>query len=176
MELLCLRGAKRLAQKLCKQRHPGAKANRMFIPCMEIAPAVEAFRQVSSRGALLATHFILSRFEEEAYRCLNSDEGRKVVAISTNVAGDANSIQNAVMHDYEAERRLWIAVLMQAVVEWRSDRMRAKRDAEAFLFHNEKDFQMVCAGAGMDPSALRSQLLRLCRGSGTVVVPQPQIA
>lgn len=98
------------------------------------------------------------------------------MAIATNAEGDASSIQTAVMHDYEAERRLWIAVLMQAVQEWRSDRMRAKREAEAFLFHNEKDFQIVCAGAGMDPSALRSQLLRLCRVSGTAPMPKPQVA
>jgi hypothetical protein len=104
------------------------------------------------------------------------NEAGKVVASSPIAERDANVVQEEGPHDYEAERRLWIAVLMQAVVEWRSDRMRAKREAEAFLFHNEKDFQMVCAGAGMDPSALRSQLLRLCRGSGTVVVPQPQIA
>jgi hypothetical protein len=111
------------------------------------------------------------------HRCLKAEnEGGKAVTISTNAEGNANAVQKAVSHDYEAERRLWTAVLMQAVQEWRSDRMRAKREAEAFLFHNEKDFQIVCAGAGMDPSALRSQLLRLCRVSGTAAMPQPQVA
>jgi hypothetical protein len=144
---------------------------------MEIGPAAEASPQDSSRGVPLATHFIISRFKAEGYRCpMAEKERRRGMAISTNVAGDADSIQKAVMHDHEAERRLWTAVLMQAVVEWRSDRMRAKREAEAFLFHNEKDFQIVCAGAGLDPSALRLQLLRLCRGSGTGVEPQPQVA
>jgi hypothetical protein len=149
----------------------------MFIPCMEIAPAAETARQGLSRGVPLAIHFFIGGFKEVGHRCLKAEnEGGKAVTISINAGGNANAVQEAVEHDYEAERRLWTAVLMQAVQEWRSDRMRAKREAEAFLFHNEKDFQIVCAGAGMDPSALRSQLLRLCRVSGTAAMPQPQVA
>jgi hypothetical protein len=99
-------------------------------------------------------------------------KGEKVVAISTN----AEEKSNPVSHDYEAEQRLWTAVLSQAVQEWRSDRMRAKREAEAFLFHNERDFEIVCAGAGINPSALRSHLLRLCRASRMAAASQPQVA
>lgn len=59
------------------------------------------------------------------------------------------------------EQRLWVAVLTQALEDWQGDRLRFKREAEQFLFQDEKDFQIVCARAGIDASAFRSQLLRL---------------
>ncbi len=60
-----------------------------------------------------------------------------------------------------AERRLWAAVLLLAVEEWRSNNMRAHREAELFLFESGADFETVCYGAGLDPSTLRSKLRRL---------------
>lgn len=64
------------------------------------------------------------------------------------------------------EQRLWAAVLAQALEDWRGDRIRAKRDAEQFLFNSRGDFETVCAGAGIDPSSFRAQLHRL-RGTET---------
>jgi hypothetical protein len=60
------------------------------------------------------------------------------------------------------EQRLWTAVLLQAVEDWRGDRIRSKREAEQFLFEDHKDFETVCAGAGIDPSSFRSRMRRLC--------------
>ncbi len=59
------------------------------------------------------------------------------------------------------EQRLWVAVLAQAVEDWQGERLRSKRDAEQFLFQDQKDFQIVCARAGIDPISFRSQLLRV---------------
>lgn len=59
------------------------------------------------------------------------------------------------------EQRLWTAVLVQALEEWRGDRIRSKREAEKFLFEDHKDFETVCAGAGIEPSSFRSRLRRL---------------
>ena len=64
----------------------------------------------------------------------------------------------------DPERRLWAAVLLLAVDEWRSNNMRAHRDAEVFLFEGGKDFETVCQGAGLEPSTLRSKLMRLRNG------------
>lgn len=61
------------------------------------------------------------------------------------------------------EQRLWVAVLAQAIEDWQGDRLRSKRDAEQFLFQDQKDFQIVCARAGIDPTSFRSQLFRLRR-------------
>jgi hypothetical protein len=61
----------------------------------------------------------------------------------------------------DPERKLWAAVLLLAVEEWRSSNMRAHREAEAFLFESGADFDTVCYGAGLDPSTLRSKLKRL---------------
>lgn len=61
----------------------------------------------------------------------------------------------------DPERRLWAAVLLLAVEEWRSNNMRAHREAELFLFESGSDFETVCHGAGLDPSTLRSKLKRL---------------
>jgi hypothetical protein len=68
------------------------------------------------------------------------------------------------------ERRLWTAVLTQALEDWRGDRITAKREAERFLFEDERDFETVCAGAGLDPTSFRAQL---CRLRATSIAPQP---
>jgi hypothetical protein len=59
------------------------------------------------------------------------------------------------------EQRLWVAVLAQALEDWHGDRLRSKREAEHFLFEDQKDFEIVCAGAGIEASSLRSQLCRV---------------
>jgi hypothetical protein len=64
----------------------------------------------------------------------------------------------------DPERRLWAAVLLLAVDEWRSNNARAHREAEVFLFEGGKDFETVCHGAGLDPSTLRTRLKRLRNG------------
>ena len=62
-----------------------------------------------------------------------------------------------------AEHRLWTAVITRAVEDWRIGTLRARRDAQRFLFEDDNDFSRVCAGAGLDPSSLRAQLLRIGR-------------
>lgn len=61
----------------------------------------------------------------------------------------------------EAERRLWTAVLVQAVVEWQSNKVRVSRAAEQFLFESDADFETVCASAGLNPQSFRAQLARI---------------
>jgi hypothetical protein len=61
------------------------------------------------------------------------------------------------------ERRLWMAVIVHAVQDWLSGSVRCQREAQRFLFEDNGDFPEVCARAGMDPSHLRSKLLRLGR-------------
>jgi hypothetical protein len=82
-------------------------------------------------------------------------ERQKVFADATPWNPDSGS-------DYEAERRLWTAVLLQAIEDWLSKNMRAYEAANAFLFHGGEDFARVCHGAGIDPSALQSKLRRRC--------------
>jgi hypothetical protein len=59
------------------------------------------------------------------------------------------------------ERRLWIAVLMQAVEDWRSANVRRQKEAEAFFFDRRKDFASVCASAGLDAGNLLKGLARM---------------
>src|SRR3989442_716592 len=61
------------------------------------------------------------------------------------------------------EHRLWSAVILTTVQEWLSGPLRLSRRAEQYLFHDEKDFRMVCQSAGMDPGRLRGQLGRMRR-------------
>ena len=61
----------------------------------------------------------------------------------------------------DGERRLWTAVLVQAIMEWRSNNVRVSRAAERFLFEDRKDFDSVCASAGLNPQSFRSQLARI---------------
>lgn len=71
-------------------------------------------------------------------------------------------------HDLFGERRLWLAVVMQAVEEWRNGTLRDKRLAQHFLFDDSNDFQAVCANAGLDPDNLRSKLLKIGRKMNTL--------
>jgi hypothetical protein len=54
-------------------------------------------------------------------------------------------------------------VLVMAVEEWRDGSLRAKRAAQEFLFEDDRDFEEVCAGAGLDPATFRSKLLKFGR-------------
>ncbi len=63
------------------------------------------------------------------------------------------------------ERRLWIAVLTQAVVEWQSDNLRRSKAAEAFLLRDHEDFSVVCNAAGFEASQFRANLERVSRRS-----------
>jgi hypothetical protein len=59
------------------------------------------------------------------------------------------------------ERRLWTAVIVRAVEDWRTGTVRAQREAQTFLFDDDTDFTSVCGSAGLDPSCLRAKLLKL---------------
>ena len=59
------------------------------------------------------------------------------------------------------EVRLWQAVIVGAIQEWMSGPLRRKREAENFLFNDNKDFPLVCESAGMDAGRLRKKLTRL---------------
>jgi len=62
-----------------------------------------------------------------------------------------------------AERRLWLAVITNAIEDWREGTLRARREAQKFLFESVEDFETVCANAGLDPASLRTSLLRIGR-------------
>lgn len=78
-------------------------------------------------------------------------------------SGQSVSEKSALMQNLGIERRLWLAVVMQAVEEWRSGTLRDKRLAQQFLFDDSNDFQAVCANAGLDADNLRSKLLKIGR-------------
>jgi hypothetical protein len=60
-----------------------------------------------------------------------------------------------------SERRLWTAVVVMAVEDWRSGSLRARRGAQSFLFEDNEDFQAAYASAGLDPATLRARLLKI---------------
>jgi hypothetical protein len=72
----------------------------------------------------------------------------------------ANQVENENDGGF-SQRRLWTAVLLQAVEDWRSTNMRRKREAEEFLFQSKDDFARVCRGAGLEPGGILSKLQRL---------------
>lgn len=59
------------------------------------------------------------------------------------------------------EMRLWQAVIVTTIQEWISGPLRSKRQAEEYLFQDQKDFPVVCQSAGLDPDSLRTKLNRL---------------
>ena len=69
--------------------------------------------------------------------------------------------QNNVTEELISARRLWTAVLVNAVEDWRRGGLRVRREAEEFLFESDADFEMVCAGAGLDAGDFRARLLKI---------------
>jgi hypothetical protein len=78
-------------------------------------------------------------------------------------AGETMESHDTVTEDLIAERRLWTAVVVSAVEEWKTGSLRARREAQQFLFENKDDFELVCAGAGLDPNDMRSRLKKVGR-------------
>jgi hypothetical protein len=68
---------------------------------------------------------------------------------------------DSVTEEFIGERRLWTAVIVNAIEEWKDGTLRARRAAQTFLFESDNDFFSVCASAGLDPSHLRSKLLKI---------------
>jgi len=76
-------------------------------------------------------------------------------------ASAQGSRQEAVTEELIGERRLWTAVVVMAVEDWRNGTLRSQREAQRFLFENDDDFFAVCASAGLDPASLRAKLLKI---------------
>jgi hypothetical protein len=71
--------------------------------------------------------------------------------------------RNAVVGNDEKlmEVRLWQAVVLTTIQEWVSGPLRRKREAEDYLFKDQRDFPLVCQSAGLDVERLRSKLAQL---------------
>jgi hypothetical protein len=60
-----------------------------------------------------------------------------------------------------AEQKLWRAVIASTVDEWVNGPLRKKREAEQFLFNDNKDYRTVCYSAGINPENLRGRLEKI---------------
>ena len=65
--------------------------------------------------------------------------------------------------DLIGENRLWTAVIVNAVDDWRYGTLRARREAQTFLFEDHDDFENVCSRAGLDAESFRGKLLKIGR-------------
>ena len=63
--------------------------------------------------------------------------------------------------DDTAVQRLWRAVIASTVEEWVNGPLRRKREAEQFLFDDNKDYRTVCFSAGINPEDLRGRLEKI---------------
>lgn len=73
---------------------------------------------------------------------------------------------NVTHRDRFSERRLWCAVLLQALEDWKSPNLRLKKRAENFFFRGGADFARVCTGAGLVPECVLSRLQQLRESVG----------
>jgi len=97
------------------------------------------------------------RPEEKSHRVLR--RGR----MGTTTAQVNVDMHNTVTEELISARRLWTAVLLNAVEDWRTGTLRARREAQVFLFENDEDFEMVCTAAGLDSNDFRVRLLKVGR-------------
>jgi hypothetical protein len=71
------------------------------------------------------------------------------------------SISTVDVGTYTNETLLWRAVIARTIQEWISGSPRSQRDAEQYLFGDNRDFPLVCGCAGMDVGRLRSRQTHL---------------
>jgi hypothetical protein len=69
-------------------------------------------------------------------------------------------LQNTEVEE-TAVQKLWRAVIATTVEEWVSGPLRQKREAEQFLFADNKDYRTVCYSAGINPENLRARLEKI---------------
>lgn len=74
--------------------------------------------------------------------------------IHQNAANEAQEVNSSEF----SGRRLWAAVLLQALEDWQSGNVRRRHEAETFLFESGADFNRVCAAAGLAPGSLLTKL------------------
>jgi hypothetical protein len=70
------------------------------------------------------------------------------------------AIQDQPVSESATETRLWLAVVTDAVQDWMHGPLRARREAEQYLFHDDRDFPELCERAGLNASLLRTKLIR----------------
>jgi hypothetical protein len=73
------------------------------------------------------------------------------------------SQENQVTEDLIGENRLWTAVILNAIDDWRYGTLRARREAQTYLFEDHADFENVCARARLDAESFRGKLLKIGR-------------
>lgn len=76
---------------------------------------------------------------------------------------ESNVMQEGLIENAIAERRMWLAVILLAIEDWKSGTLRVRREAQKFLFDEQNDFESVCANAGVNPENLRAQLRKAGR-------------
>ena len=77
-----------------------------------------------------------------------------------------NARSSADVGEDTFETLLWRAVIGRTIQEWISGPLIRQREAEQYLFEDDRDCPLVCESAGMDIGQLRSRLARL-RGHAT---------
>ena len=71
------------------------------------------------------------------------------------------TMSHGVEVEDSAEQKLWRAVIATTVQEWVNGPLRRKREAEQFLFSDNRDYRTVCYSAGINPENLRSRLEKI---------------
>jgi hypothetical protein len=89
--------------------------------------------------------------------------GIATAQLSNQFTGRLMKIKDCIIGNEEKlmEMRLWQAVVLTTIQEWVSGPLRRKREAEDYLFKDQRDFPLVCQSAGLDVGRLRSKLARL---------------
>src|SRR5579864_8279487 len=104
--------------------------------------------------------FVRGERREQSKKSCRGQRGQAMSSNGTN-GGARMMEQENVTEDCISERRLWTAVVVTAVEDWRNGTLRARREAQSFLFEDDADFQAVCASAGLDPATLRARLVKI---------------
>ncbi len=102
------------------------------------------------------------------------DEKLELAAVPNDV--DELDEDQPERHDYDPERRLWVAVLLQAVLDFQSNNARAQREAEKFLLQSPADLEAVCHRVGLNPDVFQSKLSRISRAKPIAGIPRMVLA
>ncbi|HWF38507.1 MAG TPA: hypothetical protein VG322_08315 [Candidatus Acidoferrales bacterium] len=84
-----------------------------------------------------------------------------VRAINMNIYQEAANNAKESQAEEFSEKRLWAAVLLQALEDWSSNNSRHREEADRFFFGCPEDFARVCRGAGLAPTGVLARLRRM---------------
>jgi hypothetical protein len=151
-------GALKTRCKVAKHPPPARNTQSYLFACQRHTVLSAILRDRDLEWLTRCNRGFVALGDEKKRRTLGEGETMETQRMLGTVNGETGRTEDA-----SAEQRLWIAVLALAVEDWTTGTLRAKREAQRFLFEDKADYYSVCANAGVDGDSFRTRLAKISR-------------